>query len=96
MKVIVNEAISFYQDQFTGGRQDRSFSLVDLVPVFIKEEDNEALNKDPINKQIKRVVFVLNRYSDSGFDGLIGHFYQVCWDFIEVDIVGVVRVSSKR
>lgn len=50
------------------------------IPSLIKEEDNELLNRIPIAEEVKKVVFELNGNSISGPDGLIGHFYQECWD----------------
>lgn len=37
------------------------------------------------------VVFKLNGDSSGGPDGLTGRFYQVCWDIVGSDIIGMVR-----
>lgn len=87
----MNNAVQFYKDQFTKENKAADFSLMDLVPCLITNEDNALLNKVPTVEEINRVVFALNGNSVSGSDGLTGLFYQVCWDIVENDVVTMVK-----
>ncbi|XP_060216872.1 uncharacterized protein LOC132644300 [Lycium barbarum] len=50
------------------------------VPQMIPEEENRLLEDIPTKKEVKAVVFQLNRKSADGPDGFTGLFYQTCWE----------------
>lgn len=84
---IANEAINFYQQQFTQERDATNFPLLDHIPDLIIEDDNLVLESIRDEKEIKQVVIKLNRDNTSGPDG---RFYQVCWDIIGGDVIRLV------
>lgn len=49
------------------------------------------MEKLPDEKEVKNVVFSLNKNSVGGSDGSTGAFYQVCWDIFGDDIVRLVK-----
>lgn len=50
-------------------------TLLNIMINFIIVEVNQMLNSMTMEKEIKRVAFMLNSYSVSGSDGFTGHFY---------------------
>lgn len=62
-----------------------------MIPTLITWENNEVLNSGPAEEEIKKVVFALDGNNASSPNGLTGHFYQLCWDIIKEDVVGVVK-----
>lgn len=67
---VMNEAVQFFKDQFTRENQNNSFSLIDLVPSLITNEDDDVLTQEPIVEEIKKSMFKLNGSSVTGPDGL--------------------------
>lgn len=88
--LLEDEAINFYQKQFTQERDVCSFALLDHISELISDEDNEMLGAMPNDEEIKKVVFSLNSNSAGGPNGLTGRFYQTCWDIVGNDVIRMV------
>ena len=61
-------------------------SLLDIIPLVVSEQDNEALQQLPTKHEIQRVVFQMNVDSCSGLDGFTGSFFTTCWDVVKSDV----------
>ncbi|XP_049391503.1 uncharacterized protein LOC125855893 [Solanum stenotomum] len=83
---IVNEAIDYYQKQFTQERDASNFPLLHHIPELVTEEDNAVLGAIPDEPEIRKAVFSLNGDSACGPDGLSGRFFHSCWDIVGVEV----------
>ncbi|XP_060170505.1 uncharacterized protein LOC132601442 [Lycium barbarum] len=88
---LADEAISFYQKQFTQEPQQEEFSLLEHIQELVTEEDNIVICSIPSLEEVRQAVFELAGDSASGPDGLSGLFYQSCWDIVGVDVHKVVK-----
>lgn len=79
---MANEAIKFYQKQFSQEEEATNFSLLDRIPELIAIEQNDSQCNYAYLDEVKRVVLNINRTSASGPDGLTGSFYQTCWEIV--------------
>ena len=61
------------------------------IPKMVTTSDNEMLQTIPDKEEIHQAVFSLNFESAAGPDGFSGHFFQVCSDIIESDIINAVQ-----
>lgn len=50
------------------------------------------LNAFPNEEEVRKIVTELNGGSACGPDGFAGHFYQICWDIMGKDMLGVVQI----
>ncbi|OIT28903.1 hypothetical protein A4A49_38525 [Nicotiana attenuata] len=73
---IANEAISFFQNQFTREYTDSNLSILNCIPKVINEMDNSDLTANPTMEELKAVVFSLSPSSAPGPYGLSGKFYH--------------------
>lgn len=64
--------------------------LLNHVPTLVIEDMNRGITKEPVEEEVKRVVFELNGESASGPDGLTGIFFQSCWDIFGGDVVKMI------
>ncbi|OIT29108.1 hypothetical protein A4A49_64804, partial [Nicotiana attenuata] len=67
---IANEAVSFFQNQFTREYTDSNFSILNCIPKVINEMDNADLTANPTMEELKAVVFSLSPSSAPRPDGL--------------------------
>ncbi|KAG5620558.1 hypothetical protein H5410_005776 [Solanum commersonii] len=88
---IAEEAIKFYQKQFTQERDCTDFSLLSHIPMMITKQDNGLLGEISGEEEVKKTIFNLNGDSACGPDGFSGIFYQTCWEIIERDVVKIVQ-----
>ncbi|XP_060183209.1 uncharacterized protein LOC132613179 [Lycium barbarum] len=88
---LADEAISFYQKQFTQEPQQEEFSLLEHIQELVTEEDNVVFCSIASLEEVRQVVFELARDSVSGPDGLSGLFYQSCWHIVGVDVHKLVK-----
>ncbi|XP_060211804.1 uncharacterized protein LOC132639369 [Lycium barbarum] len=88
---VVNEAISFFQDQFAKEPDPSNFGILDHVPRMVTEEQNDRITVLPNKEEVKEIVFKLNGESAAGPDGFTGLFYQFCWDIIGEDVTNMVK-----
>ncbi|XP_019227829.1 PREDICTED: uncharacterized protein LOC109209105 [Nicotiana attenuata] len=88
---IANEAISFFQKQFTREHIDSNFSILNCIPKVINEMDNAGLTTIPTMEELKAVVFSMSPSSAPGLDGLSGKFYHSCWDIIKDDLLLMIN-----
>nr|XP_016509454.1 PREDICTED: uncharacterized protein LOC107826922 [Nicotiana tabacum] len=88
---IAEEAIKFYEEQFTEASTPSSFDIVEHVPNLINTKQNAELIKQPTKEEVKVAVFGLNGDSAGGPDGMTGKFYHSCWDLIGDDLYDMVR-----
>ncbi|XP_019248338.1 PREDICTED: uncharacterized protein LOC109227594 [Nicotiana attenuata] len=72
---IAEEAVRFYQDQFTE---------------TLRKNENTKLTAVPTREEVKRAVYGLNGDSAAGPDGYTGAFYHTCWDIVGEDIYAMV------
>ncbi|XP_075099289.1 uncharacterized protein LOC142176118 [Nicotiana tabacum] len=85
-KEIAEEAIKFYEEQFTEAATPSLFDIVEHVPNLINNEQNAELIKQPTKEEVKVVVFGLNGDRAGGPDGMTGKLYHSCWDIIGDDL----------
>ncbi|XP_070012048.1 uncharacterized protein [Nicotiana sylvestris] len=95
---IAEEAIKFYEEQFTEAATPSSFDIVEHVPNLTNTEQNVELIKQPTKEEVKVAVLGLNGDSVGGPDGMTGKFYHSCWDIIGNDLYDMVisRVVHER
>lgn len=72
----------------------RDFSLLEVLPKTILEEQNKELKGIPTIKEVKMAVMGLNRYSIGGPDGMTGGFYQDVWQIIANNLHQMVTTFS--
>lgn len=58
---------------------------------MVNEENNMHLQVDPILEELKSVVFCMNPNSTAGPDDMNGHFFQVCWNINQMDLMRVIQ-----
>ncbi|XP_060216354.1 uncharacterized protein LOC132643852 [Lycium barbarum] len=88
---IVEEAITFFQSQFTAETEATDFELLKHIPKLISEEQNKEINEFPEENEIKNAIFGLNVNSAGGPDGYTGKFFQATWEIIAKDIITMVH-----
>ncbi|KAH0707216.1 hypothetical protein KY290_011773 [Solanum tuberosum] len=54
---ICDEAVKYYQKQFTQERDSTDFSLMRRIPRTLTEEDNATLGIKPTKEEVENVVF---------------------------------------
>ncbi|XP_060170771.1 uncharacterized protein LOC132601723 [Lycium barbarum] len=92
---IADEAISFYQKQFSQESMQNfqsEMAILDHIPSMLSQEENADIVAIPTMEEVKRDVFELSGDSISGPDGLTCIFYQCCWETIDVDVFNTVKV----
>ncbi|XP_075108964.1 uncharacterized protein LOC142180789 [Nicotiana tabacum] len=80
------EAIKFYEEQFTEAATPSSFDIIEHVPNLINTDQNAELIKQPTKEEVIVAVLGLNGDSAGGPDGMTGKFYHSCWDIIGDDL----------
>ncbi|XP_075074764.1 uncharacterized protein LOC142162321 [Nicotiana tabacum] len=93
---IAEEAIKFYEEQFTEEATPSSFDIVEHVPNLINTEQNAELIKQPTKEEVKVAVLGLNGDSAGGPDGMSGKFYHSCWDLIGDDLYDMASEISPK
>ncbi|XP_060211890.1 uncharacterized protein LOC132639465 [Lycium barbarum] len=68
-----------------------SFAEVDRNTSMVDQDTNNQLVSMPTLAEVKKVVFELSADSAGGPDGMIGIFYQVCWDIVGADVYNLVK-----
>lgn len=61
------------------------------IPLLLQDKHNSMLCAIPSFEEIKRIVFSMSPDSTPGPDGLTGHFFHACWQFIEHDVCLTVQ-----
>ncbi|XP_060200321.1 uncharacterized protein LOC132628563 [Lycium barbarum] len=89
---LAEKATQFYHHQFTQEDISSDFSLLQHVPNMVTQEKNHILTSMPTLEDVKTAIFDLSGDSSGGPDGIIGAFYQVCWDIVGADVYNVVKV----
>ncbi|WRX14697.1 Reverse transcriptase domain - like 10 [Theobroma cacao] len=84
---IQNSAVEFFQKLLRAEQCDISRFDFSLIPRTISITDNESLCAAPSLKEIKDVVFNIDKDSVAGPDGFSSLFYQQCWDIIKQDLL---------
>lgn len=90
-QLIAEEAVNFFQDQFTEYEVPSAFDIIDQVPCLVNGEQNAKLTSMATTEEIKATVFSLNGESTGGPDRFTGAFYHAYWDIIGEEIVNMVR-----
>ena len=65
--------------------------ILEAVPRVVREEDNEALNKEVEEKEIMKAVYDLRAMKAPGPDGFNGFFYQKYWEVVKDSVVKAVK-----
>lgn len=87
---IGNAAVQAFMRQFTiEGRTD-DFSILEVIPKLISDDQNLHMKRPPTIEEAKDVVFGMSKESFSGSDGFSGAFFQACWAIIKEDILRMV------
>ncbi|XP_060180862.1 uncharacterized protein LOC132610560 [Lycium barbarum] len=58
---------------------------------MVEQDTNNHLVSMPTLEEVKKAVFELSADSAGGPDGMIGIFYQVCWDIVGADVYNLVK-----
>ncbi|XP_060216645.1 uncharacterized protein LOC132644105 [Lycium barbarum] len=93
---IGSEAIRFFEAQFSEQNSGRDYALLKNIPKLITEEQQKNMQELPSESEVKEAVFSLNGDSASGPDGLIGQFYQKCWEVIKLDVIQMTGFVKGR
>lgn len=64
---------------------------MDIIDSVITLEENDNLCVIPGEKEIKDVVFSMDKNSAPGPDGFGGAFYQGCWEIIKQGLVEIIQ-----
>ncbi|XP_059290876.1 uncharacterized protein LOC132044416 [Lycium ferocissimum] len=88
--LIAQEAVNFYQNQFTQEGEPDNFDILQHVPSMVTHEQNMKVCSYTSLEEVKEAVFALSGESASGPDGFTGVFYQKCWDIIKNDVYGII------
>lgn len=99
---MVEEAVSFYQKQFTQEEESIDYTLLDHIPNMISTDTNDFLCTHPDHEEIKKAIFMMNGgsvYAPNGLpdlfyqspDRLPGLVYWTCWDIVGGDITKIVQ-----
>lgn len=65
--------------------------IIDRIPNYIIEEENDNLTSIPMEDEIIEEIFNICSDSAAGPDGYNMAFYYSCWDIIEYDIIQFVQ-----
>nr|XP_016434202.1 PREDICTED: uncharacterized protein LOC107760632 [Nicotiana tabacum] len=87
---IAKKAVKYFQSLFNLTPPTINIFILDCIPSCISREDNDMLNKIPIEKEIKDFIFSLSPHSTAGPDGFNGTFFQSCWDIIQKEVTAFV------
>lgn len=72
---IAEEAVNFFQRQFSQDNPNVDFQMLDELPKVISSEKNEEMNRVPDIQEKKNGVMELNRDSTGGLDGMSGELF---------------------
>ncbi|XP_060182017.1 uncharacterized protein LOC132611631 [Lycium barbarum] len=89
--LLAEEACRFYQQRFSQEVDPLDFVLLQHVPSMVDQDTNNQLVSMPTLEEVKKAVFELSVCSAGGPDGMIGIFYQVCWDIVGADVYNLVK-----
>ncbi|XP_019251178.1 PREDICTED: uncharacterized protein LOC109230104 [Nicotiana attenuata] len=87
---IAEEAVNFYNEQFTESVVPSNFHIMEHVPRILENGQNENLVAIPTREEVKNAVYGLNGDSASRPDGYTGAFYHTCWGIVGEDIYAMV------
>ncbi|XP_060182343.1 uncharacterized protein LOC132612009 [Lycium barbarum] len=88
--MMANEAVEFYQKQFTQEEVSSSDDMLSFIPQLINQERNSVLCRMPTLEEVKKVVFNLNGDSASGPDGFSEIFYKACLNIFGTNVFKMV------
>lgn len=88
---IGEEAVKYFEKQFTEERTPVDFQIINHIPKKINEEQNLIIEVMPTEEEVRKIVFSLCGESCSGPDGFTELFYQKCWDITGQDITLMVK-----
>ncbi|XP_070036600.1 uncharacterized protein [Nicotiana tomentosiformis] len=80
---IAQEAIHFFQKQFTKEHKQKDFSLQNNIPRIIDGDDNNKLIAPPSMEELKEIVFSMSNVSDPRPDRISRKFNHTCWEIIK-------------
>ncbi|XP_060190723.1 uncharacterized protein LOC132619998 [Lycium barbarum] len=89
--LLAEEGCIFYQQQFSQEVDPLDFELLQHVPSMMDQDTNNQLVNMPTLEEVKKAVFELSANSVGGPDGMIGIFYQVCWDIVGANVYNLVK-----
>ncbi|XP_070025348.1 uncharacterized protein [Nicotiana sylvestris] len=92
---IAEEAIKFYEEQFTEAATPSSFDIVEYVPNLINTEQNAELINQPTKEEVKVAVLGLNGDSVGGPDGFVKGRNIVENILLTQEIVTDIRLRTK-
>lgn len=72
---IAEEAVNFFQRQFSQDNPNVDFQMLDELPKVISSEKNEEMNRVHDIQEKKNGVMELNRDSTGGLDGMSGELF---------------------
>ena len=84
--------INHFQSTFTVANNCIRNDLISkTIPSLVSVDENRMLLWVPHREEIKDALFSLNEDVAPGPDGFGGHFYQIYWDIIGVDVFQSVQ-----
>ncbi|XP_019259988.1 PREDICTED: uncharacterized protein LOC109238018 [Nicotiana attenuata] len=78
--VIAEAAVRHFQGMFTQESHNTNFNVLNCIERCITDNDNNMLKSIPTIHEIKEAMFIMDKDSAPGPDGLSGYFYQFSWD----------------
>lgn len=90
-KIIAQRAVDFFENLFTASPYFMHEELFDDYPREVTEDMNAKLIEVPTTREIWDAVSQLSPDSAPGVDGFTGHFFRVCWQIIQSDIVEMIQ-----
>ncbi|XP_071909728.1 uncharacterized protein [Coffea arabica] len=83
------EAVRYFSSLFSV-EPTSSWDLSLIIPKLLLPSDNDMLEKVPIIKEVRRVVFNMDGDSATSPDGYSEKFFTFAWDIIAQDIYNAV------
>ena len=90
---IKESVVEYFTNIFS---EEQVLSLDPCLDVFnalsqLTEDMNITLNTAPSMDELKKVVFDLKGDAAAGPDGYSAHFFQSCWNIINIDLLAAVQ-----
>ncbi|XP_026451229.1 uncharacterized protein LOC113351464 [Papaver somniferum] len=93
---IAEVLVKNYEEKFAFHPFSIEDSLLNAIPEVITQEDQDMLDKLPVEEEIRITIFNMDPDSSPGPDGFSGCFYRACWHIIGEDVVHTIQFCWNR
>ncbi|KAH0672621.1 hypothetical protein KY284_023708 [Solanum tuberosum] len=89
-KDIGEAAVKVFEQQFKESNFNADYAMIDCIPKLITVEQQQRMDRTPMEEEVREAVFSLNSDNACGPDGFSGKNFQSCWEIIKEDFVKMV------